>query len=97
MNITDRPESAKINKIASPVAGRANVPVVPGLDAGNMRAKSLTFLAGANSAGIVLVARVPIILKSRADPLIARHASCAVATRAANAAHRHSQNDRVTP
>jgi len=74
------PEAAKIKKIESKVAGRANVLVVPDLEAGNMLAKSLTFLAGADAAGIVLGARVPIILTSRADSLIARMASCAVAT-----------------
>jgi len=73
------PEAAKIKKIDSPVAGRANVLVVPDLEAGNMLAKSLTFLAGADAAGIVLGARVPVILTSRADSLIARMASCAVA------------------
>ena len=79
------PEAAKIKKIESPVAGRANVLVVPDLEAGNMLAKSLTFLAGADAAGIVLGARVPIILTSRADSLIARLASCAVAVLVANA------------
>jgi len=74
------PEAAKIKKIDSPVAGRANVLVVPDLEAGNMLAKSLTFLAGADAAGIVLGARVPIILTSRADSLIARLASSAVAS-----------------
>lgn len=78
------PEAAKIKKIDSPVAGRANVLVVPDLEAGNMLAKSLTFLAGADAAGIVLGARVPIILTSRADSLIARLASCAVAALVAN-------------
>jgi phosphate acetyltransferase len=73
------PEAAKIKKIESPVAGRANVLVAPNLEAGNMLAKSLTFLAGADAAGIVLGARVPIILTSRADSVIARLASCAVA------------------
>ena len=72
-------EAAKIKKIASPVAGRANVLVVPDLEAGNMLAKSLSFLAGADAAGIVLGARVPIILTSRADALLTRLASCAVA------------------
>ena len=79
------PEAAKIKKIESPVAGRANVLVVPDLEAGNMLAKSLTFLAGADAAGIVLGARVPIILTSRADSLIARLASCAVASLVAGA------------
>ena len=73
-------EAAKIKKIDSLVAGRANVLVVPDLEAGNMLAKSLSFLAGADAAGIVLGARVPIILTSRADSLIARLASCAVAS-----------------
>ena len=63
-------EAAAIKQIVSPVAGRANVLVVPDLEAGNMLAKSLTFLAGADAAGIVLGARVPIILTSRADSVI---------------------------
>ncbi len=79
------PEAAKIKKLDSPVAGRANVLVVPDLEAGNMLAKSLTFLAGADAAGIVLGAKVPIILTSRADSLTARLASCAVATLVAEA------------
>ena len=61
------PEAAQIKKIDSPVAGRANMLIVPDLEAGNMLAKSLSFLAGADAAGIVLGARVPIILTSRAD------------------------------
>jgi phosphate acetyltransferase len=72
-------EAARIKHIVSPVAGRANVLMVPDLEAGNMLAKSLSFLAGADAAGIVLGARVPIILTSRADSLITRLASCAVA------------------
>ena len=72
-------ESVAIKKIDSPVAGRANVLVVPDLEAGNMLAKSLTFLAGADAAGIVLGARVPIILTSRADSVTTRLASCAIA------------------
>ena len=72
-------EAAAIKHIVSPVAGHANVLVVPDLVAGNILAKSLSFLAGADSAGIVLGARVPIILTSRADTLEARLASCAVA------------------
>jgi phosphate acetyltransferase len=74
------PEAAAIKHIVSPVAGRANVLVVPNLEAGNMLAKSLSFLAGADTAGIVLGARVPIILTSRADTLMARLASCAIAS-----------------
>jgi phosphate acetyltransferase len=73
------PEAAAIKKISSPVAGRATVLIVPDLEAGNMLAKSLSFLADADSAGIVLGARVPIILTSRADEETARLASCAVA------------------
>jgi len=72
-------EAAAIKKIASPVAGRANVLVVPDLEAGNMLAKSLSFLASADAAGIVLGAKVPIVLTSRADALLTRLASCAVA------------------
>jgi phosphate acetyltransferase len=72
-------EAAAVKNIVSPVAGRANMLVVPDLKAGNMLAKSLSFLAGADTAGIVLGARVPIILTSRADALMARLASCAVA------------------
>jgi len=72
-------EAAEIKRIKSPVAGRANVLIVPDLEAGNMLAKSLIFLANADAAGIVLGARVPIILTSRADSVMARLASCAVA------------------
>ena len=73
------PEAAAVKHIVSPVAGHANILVVPNLEAGNMLAKSLSFLAGAESAGIVLGARVPIILTSRADSVVTRLASCAVA------------------
>ena len=89
------PEAAAIKKIASPVAGRANVLVVPDLEAGNMLAKSLSFLARANAAGIVLGARAPIILSSRADSLISRLASCAVAVLVA-AARRKTPGASVT-
>ena len=78
-------EAAQIKNIVSPVAGRANVLIVPDLEAGNMLAKSLSFLAKADSAGIVLGARVPIILTSRADSVMARLASCAVAVFVAQA------------
>jgi phosphate acetyltransferase len=71
--------AAKIKKIDSPVAGQADILVVPDLEAGNMLAKSLTFMAEADAAGIVLGARVPVILTSRADSVTARLASCAVA------------------
>ncbi|OYV39067.1 MAG: phosphate acetyltransferase [Rhodospirillales bacterium 20-64-7] len=83
------PEAAAIKHIASPVAGRANVLVVPDLEAGNMLAKSLSFLAHADAAGIVLGARVPIMLTSRADSLLTRLASCAVGVMVA-AARRES-------
>jgi phosphate acetyltransferase len=73
------PEAAGIKGINSPVAGRAQILVVPDLEAGNMLAKNLTFLSKADAAGIVLGARVPIILTSRADNLRTRMASCAVA------------------
>jgi len=78
-------ESVKIKKIDSLVAGRANVLVVPDLESGNMLAKSLSFLAGADAAGIVLGARVPIILTSRADSVTTRLASCGIAALVANA------------
>jgi len=77
--------AAKIKKIESQVAGRADILVVPDLEAGNMLAKSLSFLAEADAAGIVLGARVPIILTSRADSVMTRLASCAVAALVANA------------
>jgi phosphate acetyltransferase len=80
-------EAAATKHIKSPVAGRANVLVVPDLEAGNMLAKSLSFLAGADAAGIVLGARVPIILTSRADSQLTRLASCAVAVLLAHARH----------
>ncbi len=73
------PEAARIKGIKSEVAGRADILLVPDLEAGNMLAKNLTFLSKADAAGIVLGARVPIILTSRADNLRARMASCAVA------------------
>ena len=78
-------ESVKIKRIDSPVAGRANVLVVPDLEAGNMLAKSLSFLAGADAAGIVLGARVPIVLTSRADSVTTRLASCGIASLVAHA------------
>jgi len=78
--------AAKEKRITSPVAGKAEILVVPNLEAGNMLAKQLTFLGGADAAGIVLGARVPIILTSRADSLRTRLASCAVAVLLARAA-----------
>jgi len=73
------PEAAREKHIVSEVAGRAEILVVPDLEAGNMLAKQLTFLAGADAAGVVLGARVPIILTSRADSERTRIASAAVA------------------
>ena len=81
-------EAAKIKGIKSEVAGRAQILVVPDLEAGNMLAKNLTFLAKADAAGIVLGARVPIILTSRADSVRSRTASCAAAVLYADARRR---------
>jgi phosphate acetyltransferase len=72
-------EAARIKGITSPVAGKADILVVPDLEAGNMLAKNLTFLSGADAAGVVLGTRAPIILTSRADSVRTRIASCAVA------------------
>ena len=72
-------EAAKTKGIVSPVAGQADIFVVPDLEAGNMLAKQLEYLAEAEAAGIVLGARVPIILTSRADKALARLSSCALA------------------
>jgi phosphate acetyltransferase len=82
------PEAARIKGIKSPVAGRAQILVVPDLEAGNMLAKNLTFLAKADAAGLVLGARVPIILTSRADSVRSRMASCAAAVLYADARRR---------
>ncbi len=71
--------AAKAEKIDSSVAGRADILIAPDLDAGNMMAKQLEYLADADAAGVVLGARVPIILTSRADSVQSRLASCAVA------------------
>jgi phosphate acetyltransferase len=81
-------EAARIKGIKSEVAGRAQILVVPDLEAGNMLAKNLAYLANADSAGIVLGARVPIVLTSRADSPRARMASCAVAALYADARRR---------
>ncbi len=77
--------AARQKGIVSPVAGQAEILIVPNLEAGNMVAKQLTFLGGADAAGVVLGARVPIILTSRADSLRTRLASCAVAVLLAQA------------
>ncbi len=73
------PAAAREKGIHGPVAGQADILVVPDLEAGNMLAKQLTFLAGADAAGVVLGAQAPIILTSRADSARTRLASCAVA------------------
>lgn len=78
-NAVDK-EAARIKGIKSEVAGRAQILVVPDLEAGNMLAKNLSYFAHADGAGIVLGARVPIVLTSRADTARSRMASCAVAT-----------------
>lgn len=84
-------QAAKIKKIDSPVAGRADILVVPDLEAGNMLAKSLSFMAEADAAGIVLGARVPIVLTSRADSVMTRLASCAVGALVAKARRENLQ------
>jgi phosphate acetyltransferase len=85
------PEAARIKGITSAVAGHAQILVVPDLEAGNMLAKNLTFLAHADAAGVVLGARVPIVLTSRADSVRTRMASCAVASLYANARRASTQ------
>jgi len=81
-------EAAKTKGIVSDVAGDPDILLVPDLEAGNMLAKQLSFLAGADSAGLVLGARVPIILTSRSDSVRSRIASCAVAMISAHARRR---------
>jgi phosphate acetyltransferase len=88
-NAVDK-EAARIKGITSEVAGRAQILVVPDLEAGNMLAKNLAYFANADGAGIVLGARVPIVLTSRADSLRARLASCAVAMLYADARRRRA-------
>jgi phosphate acetyltransferase len=85
------PEAAEIKGIGGPVAGRAQILVVPDLEAGNMLAKNLTFLSHADAAGIVLGARVPIVLTSRADTVRTRLASCAIASLYAAARRRSTR------
>ncbi len=83
-------DAAKTKGIASPVAGQADVLVAPDLEAGNILAKQLTFLAKADAAGIVLGARVPVILTSRADSVRARRASAATAVLHAHALRKNA-------
>ena len=80
-------QAAKTKGIQSAVAGNADILIVPNIEAGNMLVKELTFLGNADCAGIVLGAKVPIILTSRADNVISRLASCAVAV----LLHQHQQ------
>jgi phosphotransacetylase len=87
-------EAAKIKGITSQVAGDPDILLAPDLEAGNMMAKQLSFLANADAAGLVLGARVPVILTSRADSLRARVASAAVGVLAAHARRRPSTVDR---
>ena len=82
------PESARIKGIKSEVAGRAQILLVPDLESGNMLAKNLSLMGKADAAGIVLGARVPVILTSRADSVRTRMASCAVAVIYADARRR---------
>jgi len=84
------PQAAQIKGITSEVAGRAQILVVPDLEAGNMLAKNLAYFAKADGAGIVLGARVPIVLTSRADSPRARIASCAMAALYAHGRRQHS-------
>ena len=84
-------EAARMKGIESDVAGDPDILLVPDLESGNMLAKQLTFLANADSAGLVLGARVPIILTSRADSVRSRIASCAVALLAAHARRQQLQ------
>jgi phosphotransacetylase len=85
-------QAAEIKGIKSDVAGDPDILLVPDLEAGNMLAKQLSFLANADSAGLVLGARAPIILTSRADSVRSRIASCAVAMLAAHAHRAHIGN-----
>lgn len=71
--------AARIKGLRSGVAGQANILVVPGIDAGNMLAKQLAFISHAEGAGLVLGAKVPVILNSRSDSTMSRLASCAIA------------------
>jgi phosphotransacetylase len=84
-------EAARVKGIRSKVAGDPDILLAPDLEAGNILAKQLTFLANADSAGLVLGARVPVILTSRADSVRSRIASCAVAVQVAHARRRSLQ------
>lgn len=79
MDLAISPHAAAVKGITGPVAGRADILLVPAVESGNILFKALTYLAGAKAAGIVLGAQVPVILTSRSDDEHARLASCAVA------------------
>jgi phosphotransacetylase len=85
-------EAARTKKIASQVAGDPDILLAPDLEAGNILAKQLSFLADADSAGLVLGAKVPVVLTSRADSVRSRIASCAVA-----ALYAHSRRQQKLP
>ena len=89
-------EAARTKQIESQVAGRADILLAPDLEAGNMMAKQLQYLAGADSAGIVLGARVPIVLTSRADSVLSRLAPTVVMALLADAQRRRAWADRET-
>jgi phosphate acetyltransferase len=89
------PGAAAIKGLTSSVAGRADILVVPDLESGNMLAKQLEYLGGADLAGLVVGTRVPIVLTSRADPARARLASCAVASWFVRVGERSAPNDSV--
>jgi phosphate acetyltransferase len=90
-------QAAQTKGIRSEVAGDPDILLAPDLEAGNILAKQLSFLANADSAGLVLGARVPVILTSRADSVRARIASCAVAMLAAHARRRAAKGTAVSP
>jgi phosphate acetyltransferase len=84
-DIAVSPAAAKIKGIESPVAGCADVLLVPNIEAGNVLFKQMVYFMSAAAAGIVMGAKVPIVLTSRADPVAARLASAALASIVANA------------
>ena len=84
-------EAARIKGIKSEVAGDADILLVPDLVSGNILAKQLSFMANADAAGIVLGARIPVVLTSRADSVRARLTSCALAVLLANSAQAVAQ------
>ncbi|WP_281649784.1 bifunctional enoyl-CoA hydratase/phosphate acetyltransferase [Novacetimonas hansenii] len=81
-------EAARCKGVRSPIGGQADILIVPDLEAGNILAKQMTFLGGAQAAGIVIGARVPVVLTSRADSLSTRLLSCMVAVAMVRAGYR---------